>query len=196
VDIEAVRRRARETCDHPWLSDAADVPVVLGVGRLVRQKNFGALIRAVGLARKVRPLRLLIIGSGPLQDELEAEVQRLGLSDCVAIIPPVANPMPYLARAAVVALPSWWEGSSNVLLEGLACGTPIVASRTAGSAQHVLDSGRYGLLVDPGDPEEMAAALLRQIGKDVLLPGDRALDFSREAALNAYAELIIGEAST
>jgi hypothetical protein len=52
------------------------------------------------------------------------------------------------------------------------------------------------LLVDPGDPEEMAAALLRQIGKDVLLPGDRALDFSREVALNAYAELIIGEAST
>jgi glycosyltransferase involved in cell wall biosynthesis len=138
----------------------------------------------------------LLIGSGPLKSALDDQAAALGISDAVDFMAPVPNPMPFLAGASVLALPSWWEGSSDVLLDGLACGTPIVASRTAGSAQHVLDSGRYGLLVDPGDPEEMAAALLRQIGKDVLLPGDRALDFSREAALNAYAELIIGEAST
>jgi glycosyltransferase involved in cell wall biosynthesis len=187
VDIAAVRRRALETCDHPWLSDASDMPVILGVGRLVRQKNFRALIRAVGLAREVRPLRLLIIGSGPLQDELEGEIQRLGLSDCVAIIPPVTNPMPYLARAAVLALPSWWEGSSNVLLEALACKTPVVASETAGNARLVLADGLYGVLIDPSDVEGIAEAILRQSSEFAIRPGPRALAFSSDRALDAYS---------
>jgi glycosyltransferase involved in cell wall biosynthesis len=196
VDVAAVRKRAEEPVSHEWFANVAEQPIVLAIGRLAPQKNFDNLLRAVAIARRSRPIRLLLIGSGPLKSALHDQAAALGIGDAVDFMAPVPNPMPFLAGASVLALPSWWEGSSNVLLEGLACGTPIVASATAGSAQYVLESGRYGLLVDPGDPEEMAAALLRQIGKDVLLPGDRALDFSREAALNAYAELIIGEAST
>jgi glycosyltransferase involved in cell wall biosynthesis len=190
VDLRAVQEWAGEECHHPWLAQAAEQPVALGIGRLVRQKNFGTLLRAVAIARRTKPLRLLLIGSGPLQKELEQEAERLGIGDSVAIIPPTANPMPYMARAAVVVLASWWEGSSNVLFEALACGTPVVASRTAGDAETVLAFGRYGLLVDPDDPEGMAEAILVQTSSRAQFPGDRALNFSRDNMLQSYGDVI------
>jgi glycosyltransferase involved in cell wall biosynthesis len=193
VNVAAVRQRATEPCHHKWLG--ADIPLVLGVGRLAQQKNFSSLLQAVAIARQSRALRLLLIGSGPLRDELLREAESLGIADAVEIMPPVPNPMPYLAGASVVALPSWWEGSSNVLLEALACGTPVVASRTAGNAEDVLDFGRYGLLVDPDDPAGMATALLLQTSAEAQLPGDRASDFIRESTLRAYAELIMAQGS-
>jgi len=193
VDAASVRLRAKEPCSHEWLSGIEETPLVLAVGRLALQKNFANLLRAVAIARQSRPLRLLLIGSGPLRSELLREADALGISDAVEIMDPIANPMPFLARASVVALPSWWEGSSNVLLEALACGTPVVASWTAGNAEDVLDFGRYGLLVDPDDPAGMAAALLTQTSAEVQKPGDRALDFSRESTLRAYAQLIMAQ---
>ncbi|HET9336975.1 MAG TPA: glycosyltransferase [Sphingomicrobium sp.] len=195
VDVASVRQRAAEECPHKWCNEARSVPLVLGVGRLALQKNFINLVRAVAIARQSRDLRLLLVGSGPLKSELLKAAAELGIADAVEIIPPVRNPLPYIAQASVLALPSWWEGSSNVLLEALACETPVVASRTAGNAEDVLDYGRYGLLIEPDDPEGMAAALLVQCSNEVQLPGDRASHFSRESMLDAYAELIAEQAA-
>ena len=192
VDAESVRQLAEQPCDHPWLQPDSAVPVVLGIGRLTGQKNFATLIRAVGIAARSRPLRLLLIGSGPLHDVLAKEAATAGLDGAFEIIPPVINPMPYIRCAAVVALPSWWEGASNVLLEALACETPVVASRTAGSAEEVLDGDRFGVLVDPADEQAIADALLRQTGTAPVPPGKRAGDFSRAAAMRAYADLLLG----
>ena len=113
VDATAIRRRAEEACSHPWLAEAAEAPLVLAVGRLALQKNFATLLRAVAIARKARPLRLLIIGSGPLKRDLLALADELGIADAVEIMKPIANPMPFLSRSSVVALPSWWEGPST-----------------------------------------------------------------------------------
>lgn len=195
VDVASVRERAGKPVSHEWLTDLEEQPLVLAVGRLALQKNFGNLLSALAIARRTKPLRLLLIGAGPLKDELLRTAEELGIGDAVQIMKPFPNPMPFLARASVVALPSWWEGSSNVLLEALACGTPIVASRTAGNAEDVLDFGRYGLLIDPDDAEGMAAALLIQTSAEPQLPGDRALEFSREATLQAYGDLIMGKAA-
>ena len=193
VDVDRVRGLALEEVSNQWLDEVGEQPLVLAVGRLALQKNFANLLRAIAIARQSRPLRLLLIGSGPLQEQLLRDADALGIRDAVKIMQPVANPMPYLARASVVALPSWWEGSSNVLLEAIACGTPVVASRTAGNAEDVLDCGRYGLLVDPDDVEGMAAALLIQSSAEAQLPGDRAQEFDRAATLRAYGDLILGE---
>lgn len=193
VDVASVRRRAKEPCSHEWLANLEEAPLILAVGRLALQKNFANLLSAVAIARRSKPLRLLLIGSGPLKAELLHQADALGIGDAVRIMAPIANPMPFLARASVVTLPSWWEGSSNVLLEALACGTPVIASGTAGNAEDVLDFGRYGLLVDPDDTDGMAAALLIQTSPEALLPGDRAWEFSKESTLDAYAELIMGQ---
>ena len=189
VDVDAVRRRAREPLDHPWLA-AGDRSTILAVGRFVAQKNFLNLLRALAIARRTRPVRLILIGNGPLRAQVLEESQRAGIADAVDLVEPVANPMPFLARASAVAIPSWWEGASNILLEALACGTPVVASTTAGNAEEVLDGGKYGLLVRPEDPQALAEALLAQTGDDPLLPGNRVDDFDLNVTLAQFGDLV------
>ena len=188
VDVAAVRAGAQT----PVEPSGDDRPLVLAVGRLVEQKNFGTLLEAAAIARKSVNFRLLLIGSGPLKDDLLSRVEALGLGESVRIVDPVPNPFPLFKQAAVMVLPSWWEGSSNVLLEALACETPIVASRTAGSAEEVLDGGRYGLLVDPGEADALADAIVRQLGPDGVSPAGRAADYDRTRSLRAYAALMAG----
>ena len=191
VDVEAVRAQAEEPLPDPSLFDAA-APTILAMGRLVPQKNFAMLLHAVAIARKSKAIRLLVIGTGPLEASLLLSADRLGIADAVRFIDPVPNPFPIMRRSAAMVLPSWWEGSSNVLLEAVACGVPIVASKTAGNAAEILDEDRYGLLVDPGDAEGMAAAILKQVGPGAVLPKGRAEAYDRKVTLNAYSDLVAG----
>lgn len=191
VDVERVRRLAAQPCPHRWFQGDQE-PVVLAVGRMVEQKNLDLLVRALAHARRKRPLRLVVLGEGSpeARERLRSLAERLGVEGAMAQLPPTPNPFPYVAAADVVALPSWWEGSSNVILESMACGTPVVAARTAGDAWHVLDEGRFGLLVDPTDEHGLADALLRQTGPDPVRPGDRVLDFTADATLRSYMDLL------
>ena len=186
VDAETVREQA----EGPDSGFGLAPPFALATGRLVPQKNFATLLEALAIARRSADLRLLLIGSGPLRGTLEEQARRLGIDGALRIVDPVPNPFPAMKQAEVVVLPSWWEGSSNVLLEALACGTPVVASRTAGSADEILDRGRYGLLVDPDDPDAMASAILQQMGPRTVPPKDRAKSYDRRASLDAYEGLI------
>ncbi|WP_374470972.1 glycosyltransferase [Phenylobacterium sp.] len=192
VDAEAVRRRAREPLDHPWLADGR--PFVAAVGRLHPQKNYGALLEGLTLARQARPdLRLLVLGraTGPEATRIAARADALGLADAVRLEGEVANPYPFLARAAAYALPSRWEGASNSLLEALACGAPTLASRTAGNAAEVLGEGRYGVLMDPDRPDDVARAILRQAGEDRILPGDRAEAFALDRVMDRACGVVL-----
>lgn len=190
VDVAAVRAASHQPCTHRWATDPS-IPFLLAVGRHVKQKNLGTLLSAFAIARKSRPMRLIILGDGNLDEtaRLSAQMLDLGIADDVDLVPATANPFPLMAAAGALALPSLWEGSSNVLLEAMACGTPIVASRTAGDAEHVLDGGKYGLLVDPHDVEGLAAALVRQTGPDRVEPGNRIQSFTRDQAMARYIQL-------
>lgn len=190
VNMAHVRRLADAPCTHPAFTD--DVPVVLGVGRLVKQKNFGALVAAVALARQVRQMRLVLLGDGSAAERasLRADADALGLGDGLVMIPGCDNPFAFMARADVVALPSLWEGAPNVLLEAMACGTAVVAAHSAGNAAEILGDNLFGLLIDPDDPAALAHALLRQLdAENRVLPGDRASAFSLSATLAAYHAL-------
>lgn len=190
VDIERVRRGAREPPQHPWLKER-HLPLVLAVGRHARQKNFPLLLEAFARARRQVPMRLLFLGEdqGQAVAELRDLARRRGVGSDVTFEPPTANPFSVLAAADVFVLPSLWEGSSNVLLEAIACGTPVVASRMAGNAAEVLDGGRYGLLFDPADADELASAILRQVSPDAVKPGERAQRYSKAATLRRYLQL-------
>lgn len=190
VPLGAVAAQKDEPCDHPWF--ASDIPVVVSVGRLVTQKNFPTLVHALAEARQTREIRLILLGGGAAarRAELEHLARELGVSDAIDFVGRLANPFPYAGRATVLALPSLWEGSANVLLEAMACGTPVIASRTAGNAAEVLDQGRYGLLVDPMDSAAMAKAILQQCDPvRRVSPGTRAAEFDIRRTLSAYAEL-------
>ncbi|KQX20908.1 MULTISPECIES: glycosyltransferase [unclassified Sphingomonas] len=178
VDVDQARALALAPSPHPWFDE--DVPVVLGIGRLRPQKNFALLIEAVGAARAERRLRLAILGSGSGSgsgDErarLEDCAARAGLGEDFLLAGESANVFAWAARAGVFVLPSRWEGSSVALLEAMAVGAPVIASRRAGDAAQVLDEGRHGLLVGGEDRSELARAILVQLSGYAVRPGDRA----------------------
>jgi glycosyltransferase involved in cell wall biosynthesis len=133
--------------------------LVMAAGRHCEQKNFAALIEAAERLRAIGlPFRLVIAGDGPLRPDHEALRERLGLGDAVQLPGNVADFARVLQAADVFALPSLWEGLPLVLLEALAAGVPVVGSDIAGVRDVIVDD-RSGLLVTPGDPEGLAAAI-------------------------------------
>jgi glycosyltransferase involved in cell wall biosynthesis len=173
---------AAEPLDHPWFAEAAP-PVIVAVGRLVKQKDYPSLLRAIQLLRKSCNARAMILGEGPERAHLECLVAELGLGDVLALPGYVRNPHRYVARAAVSVMSSRWEGFGNVLVEALAVGTPVVATDCPGGPAEILDRGRYGTLVPVGNPGSLADA----IAQVLLEPPNRAALRARAACFSVDA---------
>jgi len=151
--------QTRETSGHPWLQ-RKETPVLIGVGRLVQQKDFATLIRAFELVRRRLACRLIVLGEGEARADLEALVESLGLDKHVDMPGFVRNPAAYVQEADVFVLSSRWEGFGNVLVEALAAGTPIVSTDCTAGPSEILDEGTYGRLVPVGDVERMSEGIL------------------------------------
>lgn len=193
VQVDRVVERARAQLEETWFVPGAP-PVVLGVGRLTEQKDFGTLIRAFALVIKERDARLIILGEGEERDKLESLVAELNLQSYVLMPGFATNPYAYMARAAVFVLSSKWEGFPNAMLEAIAVGTPIVATDCVAGPADILEDGRYGQLIPVGDHEAMARAIVTQFDGG---PGPRtdlqarAADFSHEAIVAQYESLLL-----
>lgn len=161
---------AEEDPGHPWFAPGSP-PVILGVGRLAKQKDFSTLIRAFARVRAVRPARLLILGEGEERAELERLVRELGVTEDVALPGFTANPYAFMKRAAVFVLSSRWEGLGIVLIEALALGRPVVATDCPSGPAEILEGGRWGRLVPMGDEEALAQAILEALDEPGAPPG-------------------------
>ncbi len=150
---------AAEPCAHPWLAPGQP-PLIMGAGRLQRQKDFPTLIRGFARVRARRDCRLLILGEGGARPQLARLLAELGLTAVADLAGFQTNPYPFLARASLFVLSSAWEGSPNVLTEAMALGVPVVATDCPSGPAEILDGGRYGPLVPVGDPERLAEAML------------------------------------
>lgn len=168
-----------------------DSPVILGVGGLRKQKDFVNLINAFAKVRKVRKLKLCILGEGEARPNLEALIKQLNLESEVFLPGFVDNPYPYMSQAALFVLSSLWEGLPTVLIEALACGTNVVATDCPSGPREILAGGKYGKLVATQDPEALANAILETldnpISSDVLR--SRAADFAEDRVCSQYLEL-------
>ena len=147
----------------------ADVPLALCLSRLVARKGQDVLIEAWPAVKAAVPAaRLLIAGSGPLEPALRRTVTRLGLNDSITFTGDVAaTELPsFHAAADVFVMPCRTrylgldvEGLGIVYLEAQACGTPVVAGRSGGAPEAVLD-GETGRVVDGRNAGEVAAAVI------------------------------------
>ena len=190
VDVDRARRDALAPSPHPWLGDGGP-PVVLTIGRIHAQKNFEGLLDGAALAMRERPMRLIIVGSGDPERiaALKARAHALEISEAVMFAGETSNVFAWLARANLFALVSHWEGSSTALLEAMAVGLPVVASRQAGDAASVLGEGRFGALVDANDLRSIAEGLLCQLGEKAVRPGDRIDEYRLERTHQRYLDL-------
>jgi glycosyltransferase involved in cell wall biosynthesis len=157
--VDEIARKAEEPLEHPGFEPGGP-PVVLGVGRMMAQKDFPALLRAFARVRSVRPARLLILGEGEDRPRLEALARELGVAGDVLMPGFVENPYSYMRRSSVLVLSSAWEGLPSVLIEALACGCPVVSTDCPSGPREILADGRYGTLVPVGDDGAMAEGIL------------------------------------
>lgn len=152
--------QAAEPVTHDWFA-SGQPPVVLGVGRLTRQKDFVTLIRAFAQVRRQRPLRLIILGEGRDREALSQLAADEGVAADVAMPGFQANPYAWLAHASLFVLSSRWEGSPNALTEAMAVGVPVVSTDCRSGPRELLDGGRHAPLVPVGDVDALAAAMIK-----------------------------------
>lgn len=132
----------------------------LFVGQLIPLKRVDAILRALHAARQTSPaLRLAIVGQGPLRDDLEALTDRLGLRDAVDFLGMRRDMPAVYNQARCVLIASEHEGLPIVLVEAMCCGCVPIASRV-GSIGDLIDPGRNGFLVPPGDHAGLAQRML------------------------------------
>ena len=146
-------------------------------GSLTRQKGFDLLITAMKKLWEIRTdVHLTIIGEGPEKNSLRDQIVALHLENVVTLGGFQANPYPFFHYADLFVLSSRWEGLPNVVLESLACGTPVIAFNCPGSVSEIFDDPSQGALVPPEDIEALVKAIYQHIEmgkssrKDSLLP--------------------------
>ena len=148
-------------------SKAHEEKLILSVGRLCRMKGFEYLIQACGRLKKDLRFRCLIVGEGPLRASLEVMIDDLGLREYVILKGALEHTdlMALLVRASLFVLPSVWsdkdgqEGIPVVLMEAMALGVPVVASRLSGIPELVRE-GETGLLATPGDEYDLTRKIM------------------------------------
>lgn len=174
-----------------WPAEGARI---LSVGRMSAEKNHALLIEAFALLRRRRPASLLLLGEGPLRQDLERLATGLGVGDAVSFAGFVADPQPYYASADLFVLSSDFEGYSLVLAEALQNGLAIVSTDCPNGPREILSDGQYGALVPCGDPLAMADAMEAQLSNPPLPATLRARgnELAGDEAFSRYLALMLG----
>jgi glycosyltransferase involved in cell wall biosynthesis len=159
---------------------------------MVPVKDHRTLIAAFAKLRARRSARLVIFGYGPLEAELRAYAEELGVSGSVLMPGYVNDPAACYAVADLFVLSSTTEGFGNVLIEAMAAGVPVVSTDAPHGPREILADGRYGPLVPVGDAEALASAMERTLDHPLSaadLKG-RAADFAVDVIGDRYEALL------
>ncbi|HAJ34039.1 MAG TPA: hypothetical protein DCK79_11950 [Candidatus Atribacteria bacterium] len=133
------------------------------IGRLHPQKDYFTLISAFKLLqRELSNFYLLIVGDGPMREELKSYAKNLGLNDKIVFVGTRRDIPEILSITDIFILSTLWEGLPIVLLEAMAADKPVIASDVCGNREIVVD-GETGILVSPRDPEMLAQAVTRLV---------------------------------
>jgi len=134
-------------------------PLIGIVGRLAPVKDHETFLRAAALLVRAMPqAQWVIVGEGPLRDSLERLRRALQLESCVHFMGAHARMEDVYVALDVVVVSSRYEGCSNVILEAMAMGKPVIATSVGGNPE--LITPRTGVLVPPGDPQRLAQAMI------------------------------------
>lgn len=185
VDVEAVKAAANEQ-----VLPRDDHLTLVCVGRMTEEKGHRDLVSAVISTQlqwpdHLPPLRLQMIGDGPLRQDLERQWSTQAKQHKLEFLGPRNNPLPLVAAADGLVLPSHFEGMPNVVLEAMALGTPVIATRAGGTIE--LERERpTALWAQPHDPASLADAIV-SLASDPTAAKQRAL--SARELINEYHDV-------
>ncbi len=133
----------------------------IAVGRLSKEKGHRYLIEAFSKVKKDIPnSKLIIIGDGPLREELEMLIEKMSLKNDIVFLGVKKNIFKYLTKSNIFVFSSIYEALPTVLLEALACGLPIISTNCETGPKEILDNGRYGFLVNVSDSKDLAEKMI------------------------------------
>ncbi|SIR11747.1 Glycosyltransferase involved in cell wall bisynthesis [Rhizobium sp. RU20A] len=202
IDTDRIWQLSKEAVTAP-----TERPYIVAVGRLVENKNFGMLLNAFAMADTY--LDLVILGEGPLRQELQTQVGELGLQGRVHFPGFASNPFPIISNAFAYALPSNAEGFPNGLAEAINLGVPAISTNCLSGPSEILDDkgsiavssvykALYGVLVPVDDAFAMAEGIKLMTDETIrrhyaaqALQG--ATRYRLTPAINAYWQVIENE---
>lgn len=169
-------------------------------GRLVSQKGFDRLIQTLAKIPPAQNWHLTIIGEGPQRAELESLIEANGLSAHISLLGLLKNPHGHFAAADCFLLPSRFEGLPNVVLESLACGTPVIATRESGGISEIaaaLDGDKKYAVTIVSDMTDFAAAynMVKPAAKAVISPSLLPAEYERGSIVQRFERLLDDTAS-
>jgi L-malate glycosyltransferase len=155
IDVSAFPFPPDRAAAKLGLGFAADNKVIGMIGSFTKRKRWDVFLRAAAIQAALSPLRIVCVGEGELQPEMELLADLLGIGGCTSFTGLRSDVPDILAALDVFVLSSDAEGQSNVVLEAMAMGIPVVATSVGGTAE-VMTEGENGFLVPPGKPEALA----------------------------------------
>jgi glycosyltransferase involved in cell wall biosynthesis len=188
-DFERIQAESQTAVDDPWWNGSGSSSRVLklvSAGRLNRDKGFHLLIEAVRRLKQQNPeteFRLAILGDGDEgRPQLEAQIRDSGLQNEVHLPGFRKDALAWYRSADAYVLPSLLEGMPNVLLEAMACGTPVIAADCPSGPAEILEDGRYGVLCGANSSDALQSGIqsLLDDGPAAAQTADAARDYVRE----------------
>jgi glycosyltransferase involved in cell wall biosynthesis len=172
VDVEWIQQQAGSPINDPWWTEEKCNPAasrifrIVTAGRLNHQKGFHLLISAMAEVQQKRSdieFRVAILGDGPDREVLQKQIAELNLQGTVRLTGFQNNANAWYQSADVFVLPSLIEGMPNVLLEAMACGTPVISTDCQSGPAEILSNGQYGTLIPTGNVSALRDSLLSAV---------------------------------
>ncbi len=182
VNISQIEELASEKVENEWFSE--NVPIILNMGRLTKAKGQWHLIRAFAKIRLNTPCKLVIIGSGELENYLMDVVEKLDLHEEVKFLGWQENPYKYISKSSIFILSSLWEALPYALIEAMACGTPVISTNCKYGPEEILECGKRGILIPVFDEKFNSASDPLSLEEEILVK--KTLDLLREKSLREY----------
>ncbi len=155
IALDAFVQSARHSFRKEW-KIPAQAPVLGFVGQLDERKGLGVLLSAFELIRQRLPeARLVLAGEGPLREMIESAARERGWEENVVLAGFVDDVAAVMQAIDVLVLPSYWEGFGIVIIEAMACGRPVITTNLS-SMPEIVEDGRTGYLIPPGEAQALA----------------------------------------
>jgi glycosyltransferase involved in cell wall biosynthesis len=194
--VESDSYESKENLKISEPTEIKSVPRLVACGRLVPQKGFDDLLKAMAIIIKQRACHLTILGKGPLLAELQSLTQQLNIEKHITFAGFHSNPLDFFSESDIFILSSRWEGFGNVVVEAMSVGLPVISTDCPFGPNEIITDGINGFLVSVGAPQQIADRVIYLLNNPKLAAEvaekarHRSRDFSSDKIADCYYALL------